>query len=185
MPWKIYNLSSGLHLKTCKIHQSQLNLDSLCARVSAAEWNETKGRWCMVCTDTHTHLCYCLKHNWPTNTHTHTNTVKPFRGVCCGEMTGADACVLWFGEDPSLVWLQTALLAVDSSSIRMPLQWTATHERNLTERCPATFQLGHNRKDHLFIKKKSRHGVLHWGVTWRCDVYLLHSCFMYRDESTS
>ena len=43
VPWKIYNLSSGIHPNTCKIHQSQLNLDSLCARVRAAEWDKTKG----------------------------------------------------------------------------------------------------------------------------------------------
>lgn len=126
---------------------------------------------CVWCAHSYTHLCYCLKNNRPTNT----EAVRPFRGVCCGEMTAADACVLWFGESPGLVWLQTAPLAVDSSSIRTPLQWTAARERSLIEWSHATFQLG---SQALIIRKiislwaKIRHGILPWGLSWCCVMYI-------------
>lgn len=117
--------------------------DSLCTSgFNAVEWDKTKGRQtvCVWCAQIHTHTFAAVSNT--TDPVTHTHAVNPFRGVCCGKMTAAYDCVLWFGEDPGLIWLQTVLLAVGSISIRVPSQWAAAHERNLIERCPATFQLG-------------------------------------------
>lgn len=92
---------------------------------------------CVWCAQIHTQLLNCLEPHWPTNT----NTFNPFGRARCGEVTAADTCVLWFEENPNLVWLQTVLLAEDSSLMGTSEQWAAAHERNLIECCTAPFQM--------------------------------------------
>lgn len=93
--------------------------------------NETRQRgwWascklCLVCTDTYTYLCYCLQQNWLPYTHSYS---QPLVVARCQQPMPA-RCDL--EKIQALFGCRQLQLAMDSSSIRAPLQWAAAYEIN-------------------------------------------------------